>query len=249
VTIVEIEPLVPQAAGRYFGGVNHDVLRNPKVHVVVDDARHFLMTTHETFDAITSDPLDPWVKGAATLYTKEFFDTARAHLNPGGAMTLFVQLYESSADAVKSEVATFFKAFPEGLIFGNTYNGAAFDTVLVGPVAAPEIDLEAIDGALRLPAFERMARSMGEIGMYSAHDLFSNYAGRAKDLQGWIGNAQINRDRNLRLQYLAGSSLNVHDGDRIYRDIVSYRSFPDDLFVGTSTTLWSLKQAIEGARE
>jgi len=249
VTIVEIEPLVPQAAGRYFGGVNHDVLRNPKVHVVVDDARHFLMTTHETFDAITSDPLDPWVKGAATLYTKEFFDTAREHLNPGGVMTLFVQLYESSADAVKSEVATFFKTFPDGLIFGNTYNGAAFDTVLVGPVAAPEIDLEAIDGALRLPAFERMARSLGEIGMYSAHDLFANYAGRAKDLQGWIGNAQINRDRNLRLQYLAGSSLNVHDGDRIYRDIVSYRTFPDDLFVGTSTTLWSLKQAIEGARE
>jgi spermidine synthase len=249
VTIVEIEPLVPQAAGRYFAGVNHDVLRNPKVHVVVDDARHFLMTTDETFDAITSDPLDPWVKGAATLYTKEFFDRARAHLNPGGAMTLFVQLYESSSDAVRSEVATFFKAFPDGLIFGNTYNGAAFDTVLVGPVAAPEIDLEAIDDALRLPAFERMARSLGEIGMYSAHDLFSNYAGRAKNLQGWIGNAQINRDRNLRLQYLAGSSLNVHDGDRIYQEIVSYRTFPDDLFVGTSTTLWSLKQAIEGARE
>jgi spermidine synthase len=150
---------------------------------------------------------------------------------------------------VKSEVATFFKAFPDGLIFGNTYNGTAFDTVLVGPVEVPEIDLEAIDGALRLPAFERVSRSLGEIGMYSAHDLFSNYAGRAKDLQGWTGNAQINRDRNLRLQYLAGSSLNVHDGDRIYRDIVSFRIFPDDLFVGTSTTLWSLKQAIEGARE
>jgi spermidine synthase len=249
VTIVEIEPLVPKAAGQYFGGVNHNVLRNPKVHVVVDDARHFLMTTHETFDAITSDPLDPWVKGAATLYTKEFFDTARAHLNPGGVMTLFVQLYESSADAVKSEVATFFSAFPDGLIFGNTYNGNAFDTVLVGPVSPPEIDLEAIDRALRLPAFERVARSLGEIGMYSAHDLFSNYAGRAKDMQGWLGHAQINRDRNLRLQYLAGLSMNVHDGDRIYRDIVSYRTFPDDLFVGSSTMLWSLKQAIEGARE
>src|SRR4029079_18505369 len=123
VTIVEIEPLVPQTAGRYFAGVNHDVLRNPKVHVVVADARHFLMTTTETFDAITADPLDPWVKGAATLYTKEFFDTAREHLNPGGVMTLFVQLYESSPEAVKSEVATFFEAFPDGLIFGNTYNG------------------------------------------------------------------------------------------------------------------------------
>src|SRR5262249_39072557 len=112
VTIVDIEPLVPKVARQYFGAVNHEVLTKPKVQLVVDDARHFLLTTKETFDAITSDPLDPWVKGAATLYTKEFFDAARAHLNPGGVMTLFVQLYESSPDAVKSEVATFFSSFP-----------------------------------------------------------------------------------------------------------------------------------------
>src|SRR4029077_14671089 len=211
--------------------------------------RHFLMTTHETFDAITSDPLDPWVKGAATLYTKEFFDTARAHVNPGGVMTLFVQLYESSSDAVKSEVATFFNAFPDGLMFGNTFDGSALDTVLVGPLSSPEIDLEAVDRALRLPSFARVARSLGEIGMYSAHDLFANYAGRARELQGWTADATINRDRNLRLQYLAGSSMNLHDGDRIYHDILRFRTFPDDLFVGSSTTLWGLRQAIEGPRE
>ena len=249
VTIVEIEPLVPKAAGQYFGGVNHDVLRNPKVRVVVDDARHFLMTTDETFDAITSDPLDPWVKGAATLYTKEFFDTARAHLNPGGVMTLFVQLYESSSDAVKSEVATFFHTFPDGVIFGNTFDGSAFDTVLVGPVQPLAIDLETIDRSLALPGFARVVRSLGEIGMYSAHDLFSNYAGRARDLGGWMKDAQINHDRNLRLQYLAGLGVNLHDGDRIYHEILQYRTFPDDLFVGSSTTLWGLRQAIEGARE
>jgi spermidine synthase len=249
VTIVEIEPLVPKTAGQYFAAVNHDVLHNPKVRVVVDDARHFLMTTNESFDAITSDPLDPWVKGAATLYTKEFFDIARAHLNPGGVMTLFVQLYESSSEAVKSEVATFFSTFPDGLIFGNTFDGSAFDTVLVGPVSPLEIDLEAIDGALRSPAFTGVVRSLGEIGMYGAHDLFANYAGRARDLEGWTRTAQINRDRNLRLQYLAGLSVNRHDGDRIYHDILRYRTFPDDLFVGTSTTLWGLRQAIEGARE
>jgi spermidine synthase len=249
VTIVEIEPLVPKAAATYFSGVNHDVLRNPKVHVVVDDARHFLMTTHETFDAITSDPLDPWVKGAATLYTKELFDRARAHLNQGGVMTLFVQLYESSSDAVKSEIATFFNTFPDGLIFGNTFDGSAFDTVLVGPVTAPAIDLEAIDRALVTPAFGPVSRSLGEIGMYSAHDLFANYAGRARDLAGWTADAQINRDRNLRLQFLAGLSTNLHDGDRIYHEILRYRTFPDDLFVGSSTSLWGLRQAIEGARE
>jgi spermidine synthase len=248
VTIVEIEPLVPRVADNAFG-VNHDVLHNPKVRVVVDDARHFLMTTGETFDAITSDPLDPSVKGASTLYTKEFFDTARAHLNPGGVMTLFVQLYQSSSDAVKSEVATFFDTFPDGLMFGNTFDGSALDTVLVGPLAPPQIDVEGVDRVLRLPAFARVARSLGEIGMYGAHDLFATYAGRARDLQRWTADAQINRDRNLRLQYLAGLSVNLHDGDRIYHDIRRYRTFPDDLFAGSATTLWGLRQAIEGARE
>ena len=51
---------------------------NPKVHVHIDDARHFLQTTNETFDAITSDPLDPWVKGAAMLYTREFFELVKS---------------------------------------------------------------------------------------------------------------------------------------------------------------------------
>ena len=103
--IAEIEPLVPRVVSEHFGEHNFHVVRNPKTHVVIDDARHYLLTTDETFDAITSDPLDPWVKGAATLYTKEFFELAKSKLNPGGTVTLFVQLYESTPEAVKSEIA------------------------------------------------------------------------------------------------------------------------------------------------
>src|SRR5207253_2297976 len=119
-TIAEIEPLVPRVVSAYFGEHNFNVVQNPKTHVTIDDARHYLLTTKEKFDAITSDPLDPWVKGAATLYTREFFELAKQHLNPGGAVTLFVQLYESSPAAVKSEIGTFFQAFPNGIIWGNT---------------------------------------------------------------------------------------------------------------------------------
>ena len=113
VTIAEIEPLVPRVVSTYFGEQNHHVVDNPKVRIRIDDARHFLLTSRETFDAITSDPLDPWVKGAATLYTREFFEAARDHLNPGGVVTLFVQLYDSSPESIKSEIGTFFDVFPE----------------------------------------------------------------------------------------------------------------------------------------
>jgi spermidine synthase len=102
-TIAEIEPLVPQVVSKYFSEHNFAVVQNPKVKVHLDDARHYLLTTNEKFDAVTSDPLDPWVKGAATLYTREFFREVKAHLNPGGVVTLFVQLYESTEEAAKSE--------------------------------------------------------------------------------------------------------------------------------------------------
>ena len=47
----------------------------------------------------------------------------KAHLNPGGVVTLFVQLYESNTEAVKSEIATFLEVFPNGVVWGNTNNG------------------------------------------------------------------------------------------------------------------------------
>jgi spermidine synthase len=139
-TIAEIEPLVPRVVSTYFSEHNFDVVRNPKVEVFIDDARNFLQTTEEKFDAVTSDPLDPWVKGAAMLYTKEFFEEVRRHLNPGGAVTLFVQLYESNTDAVKSEIATFLDVFPNGVVWGNTNQGRGYDLVLLGSVDPVKID-------------------------------------------------------------------------------------------------------------
>ena len=89
-----------------------------------------------------------------------------------------------------------------------------------------------------------MARSLGEIGMYSAVDLFSNYAGTKTDLAPWLADAVINRDRNLRLQYLAGMGLNLYQSEVIYADMLQYSRYPDELFVGSDATKQSLRAAI-----
>jgi spermidine synthase len=243
--IAEIEPLVPRVVSTYFSEHNFAVVTNPKVDVQIDDARHYLLTTDRKFDAITSDPFDPWVKGAATLYTQEFFELAKERLNPGGVVTVFVQLYESSMDAVKSEIATFFQVFPEGLVVGNTQDGLGYDVVLVGMKDPGPIDLDRIQARLDRPEYAQVARSLGEIGMYSAEDLFTSFAGRAPDLRPWLADAQINRDRNLRLQYLAGLGLNLYDQDIIYRDMLQYRVVPEDLFTGSPERVYALKAAID----
>ena len=137
---------MPRVVSTYFAEHNFNVVKNPKTRVHLDDARHYLQTTDEKFDAITSDPLDPWVKGAAMLYTREFFELAKRHLNPGGVVTLFVQLYESNTEAVKSEIATFMEAFPNGVVWGNTQEGRGYDLVLLGQLD-PETDQRRRDRA------------------------------------------------------------------------------------------------------
>lgn len=49
---------------------------------------------------------------------------------------------------------------------------------------------------------------MDDVGFKSAVDLLSSYAGQASDLTAYLADATLNRDRNLRLQYLAGMGLN-----------------------------------------
>jgi spermidine synthase len=247
-TIAEIEPLVPRVVSTYFAEHNFDVVRNPKVTVHIDDARHFLFTTNQKFDAITSDPLDPWVKGAAMLYTREFFELAKSRLNPGGIVTLFVQLYESNTEAVKSEIATFFEAFPKGMIFANTYNGAGYDLVLLGQVDGTRVDLDELEARLQRPEYEEVRRSLGEIGMYSAVDLFATYAGSATDLQPWLRDAQVNRDRNLRLQYLAGRGLNLYRAGDIFAEMLPFASDPQGVFTGSDTVMQSLMQRMHAAQ-
>jgi spermidine synthase len=248
-TIAEIEPLVPRVVSTYFSQHNFDVVRNPKVHVRIDDARHFVETTNEKFDAVTSDPLDPWVKGAAMLYTVEFFEMVKQHLNPGGVVTLFVQLYESNTEAVKSEIGTFLDVFPNGIVWGNTNEGKGYDLVLLGQNQPTRIDVDAIQAKLQRPEYAPVTQSLREIGMHSAVDLFSTYAGRRPDLEPWLRNASINRDRNLRLQYLAGLGLNLYQADVIYADMLrNVSKMPDDLFIASETTKHALFAAITSAQ-
>ncbi len=241
--ICEIEPLIPEHVAPYFAEENFHVLQDPRVQVFYDDARHFVLTTPEKFDIITSDPIHPWVKGAATLYTKEYFELVKRHLNPGGLVTQWVPLYESTLDVVKSEIATFFDAFPHGTIWANMNNGEGYDLVLLGQLEPLTIDLDALQARIERPDYGRVYDALRQVGFDGPIDLIGTYGGRAEDLADWVKGAQINRDRNLRLQYMAGLGANLYEGGAIYNSIAGYRRFPDQMFKGSP----QLIDAVRGA--
>jgi spermidine synthase len=244
ITVCEIEPIIPPISTRYFAPQDYDVLHNPRTRIVYDDARHFVLTTPEKFDIIASDPLDVFVKGTAALYSKEYFEVVKRHLNPGGMFTLYVPLYESDVRTVKSELATFMEVFPYGTVWANTVNGQGYDMVFLGQAEPLKINLDKLEQRLSSPDYARVAESLREIGIRSATDLLATYAGQKSDLEPWYRGAELNRDGDLRLQYLAGWGINSSLEDFIYRQMLRYRRPPLNLFTGSPERVQALLIAV-----
>src|SRR3990172_11987428 len=126
-------------------------MNNPKPRIVCDAARHYVLTTTETFDIIASDPLDVFAKGTAALYSREYFEAIKQRLNPGGIFTLYVPLYESDVRTVKSELPTFFQAFPHGTVWANTIDGRGYDMIFMGQIEPLKINLDELQGRVENP--------------------------------------------------------------------------------------------------
>jgi len=217
----------------YFRNENYDVVNDPRVEIVYDDARHFILTSREKFDIITSDPIHPWVKGSAALYSRDYFELVKRHLNPGGIVTQWVPLYQSSETTVKGEIATFFSSFPNGTVWANNDQGRGYDFVLLGTDRPTVIDLDSLTARLARPDQQEVQRSLAEVGFPTAIDLLATYGGRNQDLAPWLADGTINRDRKLWLQYQAGWESYTDQSDDVYGAIAAYRRFPHDLFVGS----------------
>ena len=245
ITVCEIESVIPPTSTRYFYKQDYDVYHNPKTHIVFDDARHYLLTTTEKFDIIASDPLDVFVKGTAAIYSEEYFESVKRHLNPGGMFSLYVPLYESDERTVRSELATFFEAFPYGTVWQNTIDGRGYDMVFMGQLEPLKINVDEVLQRLNRPDYAPVVESLREINVGSAIDLFSTYAGRKDDLGEWTKGAEINRDIDLRLQYLGGWGINSSLEDFIYRQMMRYRKPAPDLFVGSPEAVRLMQSAVE----
>ncbi len=269
ITVCDIEPLVPKIVTPMFGPENYNLMdgidkENPhlvngkRVRAVFDDGRHYIRTLPRDtkFDVITSDPIDPWVKGSAALNTIEFYQMCKSHLKPGGVMTLWMPLYESNVESAKSMIATFFKVFPQGMLFSNDQQMEGYDAVLLGQADPSPIDVDQLLGILSSAEYEPVKQSLTDVGFGAREmgmgnfdqnivvDLLATFAARAADLHPWTQNAQLNRDRDLRLQYLAGMYFNSYLGTTILHNILAYYRFPEDLFTGSPENIDLLKQML-----
>jgi len=83
VTIVEINPGYLRIIPAY--PAVSSLLRNPKVEIVVDDGRRWLVRNRaRTFDVIVMNTTQHWLAHTSNLLSVEFLQLVRPHLKPGG---------------------------------------------------------------------------------------------------------------------------------------------------------------------
>ena len=89
------------------------------------------------------------------------------------------------------------------------------------------------------------AESLRDAGFGSLIVLLATYGGQASDLRPWLAGAQINSDRNLRLQYLAGLAADLTQASAISDSFLAYRKFPDNIFTGSDSRKDALRMILE----
>lgn len=202
ITLAEIEPEVLGVA-KTFGFYNHYVMNNPKLKIVFNDGRNFLMTTKEKFDVITADPIHPWFSGAGYLYSTEYFRLAAKHLNPGGMVCHWLPLYELTEDNLKSVVRTFRKNFPYTMMWLTL-----LDAALVGSNSPIVIDENELERRIKEP---QVLMDLKRVKMGSSEDFLSYFLMGDTGMKAYSSGGRINTDNNLYLEFSAPHNIQVVD--------------------------------------
>jgi len=106
IDVIELEPEMIEANRAVADLRARDPLRDPRVHVYLNDARGAFLLTERRWDAIVSQPSHPWTAGASHLYTHEFFSLVRERLRPGGVFVQWMGLPYIDEPLARSLVGT-----------------------------------------------------------------------------------------------------------------------------------------------
>ncbi|HUQ86546.1 MAG TPA: fused MFS/spermidine synthase [Vicinamibacterales bacterium] len=198
-TVLEISPEVV-AASRFFEAENYRALSDPRTRVVVGDGRTHLMLGTETYDVIVSEPSNPWMAGIASLFTREFFEGARARLAPGGVLCQWAHTYDISNADLRSIVATFLSVFPDGTLW---LVGDA-DVLLVASNQPLDQRIAGIAAAMQRPG---VAEDLASIGATRPFSITSLFVAEGDALKAWANGAPLQTDDRSALEFSGPRSI------------------------------------------
>ncbi|MGV3720778.1 MAG: hypothetical protein ACO1SX_07695 [Actinomycetota bacterium] len=165
VDAVELSRAVVEASGQ-FARFNRNALKDPRVHLTVDDGKTVLAAAPRKYDLIVSEPTNPWISGVGNLFSEEFFRTAEGQLKPDGILCQWFHAYELNDALVATIVRTYRRVFPHVLIF----EGSTNDYIMIGSREPLTGDFAAMAERMARP---EVAEDLARIGIRDLAALLS----------------------------------------------------------------------------
>jgi len=201
--VVEISPEVVSASA-FFERESGHALDMPGVRLIVGDGRSHLLLSARRYDVIVSEPSNPWMAGIGTLFTREFFEAARARLKPDGLICQWAHTYDISPDDLRSIVRTFASVFPESTM----WLVGEGDLVLIGSSgAAIEPRLDAIVTRWQLGSTPALLNDVAIAGRAAPFALLSMFAGGPAEVKRFGADAAIQSDDRMALEFSAPRAI------------------------------------------
>ena len=222
---VEINEGVIELSRRYFGKANDGFLDRPNVRIHNDDGRAFLRGTDERFDLIVLEPLQAWSAGTTNLYTREFYDEARAALAPAGVVAQWIPFYNQGADETRAMVKSAAEAFEGASLWLDRNDGILILTA----------ERHAMPIATLLDRIEArgLRPRLRDNGVEDPADLLSLFLMGPASIAKWVEGADTIHDDRPFLEFAAAQQI----GDDAFVPILqSLRRHQDPIDVMTTET-------------
>jgi spermidine synthase len=203
--IIEIERGIIDAS-KYFDSINHNPLRDPRAHLILEDGRIHMTYTDKVYDVIASEPSNPWISGVSNLFTVDFYRTARKHLAADGVFAQWIQLYDVSSDTFKAMIASLQEVFPHVAVFLSQ----PADVVVLASPEPIRVPWETLERRFTVP---RVAADFRQVAMLKPADMLFYFLASDEAVREFASGAQErNSDDNVWLEHrMASEFFTVQD--------------------------------------
>lgn len=180
VDTIEIEPAMAEAA-RHFAARNASAFADPRSNIVFDDAKTYFSSQTRRYDIIISEPSNPWVSGVSSLFSDEFYRLVRRHLNRGGVLVQWFQLYEIDIKLIASVMRALAQNFPDYAIYATTDSDLLIVAGDPETLARPLVDVFAAHPGVGQELRKVHVQTIGDMelrrlgGKLALHPLFLSY--------------------------------------------------------------------------
>ena len=218
VDAIEISPGIVEA-NKYFPKINHNVLDDPLVNLIVDDGRNYALTTDKRYDMISTGIIHPLVSAnSAAFYTTDFYELCKKILTPpsippasggengreipasggenrGGIMCQWVPLHRLPEEHYKMIIRTFKAVFPHTTLW---YKYTPDFSILIGTPERLRIDY--LNFKRRIEK-ESVKADLEAVNMADPLALLDSFMMDEDTIDQYVGPGPLHTDKRPRMEF------------------------------------------------